>query len=364
MRHQAKPSHAPSAISIVPIPTIVSNAQCSIVLRRWPVLGRHGVEADHLRVGAPPDQERVEAGDPEPALDAVGGAAAVDVLGDVRGGLLHALHRRELDRLVLGDRARRGVADRELDRREDAGHRERDQQAEPVIAVAAPAQHPDRVDRRHPEARDQVRGQDHVRHLVGDRRVEDHLQRLDLRHVSRRGREPLRLVHPRVHGHHRERPAESRDHDRHAGPEVRPRAQALPPEDVDRDEDRLEEEADSLDREQHPEDLTEPPRELRPQQAELERQHRPRHRPHRERHRHHLRPATGQQQRVFVPLAQAAVVRDQHQRREPHAEARQDDVKAERERHLTPRRLQVRRSHREDVGQRHTAAPVIGGNLP
>ena len=31
--------------------------------------------------------------------------------------------------------------------------RERDQQPEPVVAIAPPAQHPDRVDRRHPEAR-------------------------------------------------------------------------------------------------------------------------------------------------------------------------------------------------------------------
>ena len=58
------------------------------------------------------------------------------------------------------------------------------------IAVAPPAQHPDGVDRRDQEARDEVRGQDHVRHLVRDRRVEDHLQRLDRGHLARVGEKP------------------------------------------------------------------------------------------------------------------------------------------------------------------------------
>ena len=83
-------------------------------------------------------------------------------------GLLHALHRGELDRLVLGDRAGGGVADAELDRRDDRGHRQRDQQPEPVMAVAAPAQHAHGVDRGHEEAGDDVRREDHVRRLVRD----------------------------------------------------------------------------------------------------------------------------------------------------------------------------------------------------
>ena len=94
---------------------------------------------------------------------------------------LDALHRRELDRLVLGDRARGRVADRELDRRGDARDRQRDQQPEPMDAVTPAAQHPDGVDRGDEEPGDQVRREDHVRNLVGHRRVEDHLQRLDRR---------------------------------------------------------------------------------------------------------------------------------------------------------------------------------------
>ena len=83
-----------------------------------------------------------------------------------------------------------------------------------------------------------------------------------------------------------------------AGPEVRPRLQPAPPEDVDRDEDRLGEEEQALECERHPERLAPLAHEARPQQAELEAQHGARHRAHRERHRHVLRPPLGQQQRV------------------------------------------------------------------
>src|SRR3712207_7630294 len=45
-------------------------------------------------------------------------------------------------------------------------------------------------------------------------------------------------------------------HDRHAGPEVRPRSHPLPAVEVDRDEDRLEEEEQPLDRsEEHKSEL-------------------------------------------------------------------------------------------------------------
>ena len=120
-----------------------------------------------------------------PPLTPSGGAAPEEVLRHVRRGLLHALHRGELDRLVLGDRPRRGVADRELDRRGDAGDGERDQKPEAVVAVAPAAQHPHGVDRGDEEPGDEVRREDHVRDLVRHGRVEDHLQRID---VGRRRR--------------------------------------------------------------------------------------------------------------------------------------------------------------------------------
>ena len=288
------------------------------------------------------------------------GAPAVDVLGDVCGRGLHAFHSRELDRLVLRDRTRGGVADDELDRRGDTGDRQRDQQPQTMDAVAPAAQHPDRVDRGDQEPCDQIRREDHVRNLVRHRRVEDHLPHVDRSDVARRRREPLRLVHPRVHGDDRERAPEARDHDRHAGPEVRPRREVLPAEDVDRDEDRLEEEEDPLHREQHAEHLSEPPGERRPEQPELEGEDGPGHRADRERHRHRLRPALREPQRVRIVAAQAPVVGDQHHRRQRNPQRRQDDVEAERERHLAPRRRKCRREHDHRCVHRLSIRPGPG----
>jgi hypothetical protein len=48
---------------------------------------------------------------------------------------------------------------------------------------------------------------------------------------------------------------------------------------------------------------------------------------------------SGERHRVLP--AQPDVIRDQHQRREGDAEARQDDVEAERESHLAPRGLEI-----------------------
>ena len=47
------------------------------------------------------------------------------------------------------------------------------------------------------------------------------------------------------------------DHDRDAGQEVRARRQPVPAVDVDRDEDRLDEEREALEREAEPEDVAE-----------------------------------------------------------------------------------------------------------
>ena len=119
----------------------------------------------------------------------------------------------------------------------------------------------------------------------------------------------------------------------------------LPPEDVDRDEDRLEEEEDALDREQHAEYLAKASCERRPKKPEFEREDGPRDGADRERHRHRLRPPLRELQRVRILVAQAAVVRDQHQRRQRNAERRQDDVEPQRERHLASRRLKRRCEH-------------------
>ena len=189
--------------------------------------------------------------------------------------------------------------------------------------VAAPTEHAHRIDGCDEEPGDEIRRQDHVGDLVGHGGVEDDLQRLDRCHLAGRGRVPLRLVHPRIHRDDRERSAKAGDHDRHTAPEMRPGREVLPSEDVDRDEDRLEEEEDALDCEQHAEYLAKASCERRPEKPELERDDGPGDGADRERHRHRLRPPLRELQRVRILVAQAAVVRDQHQRRQRNTRATQ-----------------------------------------
>jgi len=87
-----------------------------------------------------------------------------------------------------------------------------------------------------------------------------------------------------------------------------------------------------------------------PQQAELEAQHRAGDGADGEQHARHLRPPPRQQHRRLVLPADAAVVRDQHQERERDAEGHQDDVEAQRERHLLARRDQLRGVRGQDGG--------------
>ena len=77
----------------------------------------------------------------------------------------------------------------------------RDDEAEPVVAVAAATQHPDGVDRGDQEAGDHVGGEEHVEELVAGRRVEEDLERLHVGDLAGGvEREALRLVHPGVRG--------------------------------------------------------------------------------------------------------------------------------------------------------------------
>ena len=178
----------------------------------------------------------------------------------------------------------------------------------------------------------------------GRRRVEDHLERVDVRRPAvGPDVEALRLVHPGVGGDHRERPHHAGDHDRHAGPEVPPALEPLPAVDVDRDEDRLGEEEDALERERDPERVAEAVHELGPEQAHLEREDRAGHGADGEGDGDDLRPAAGEQHRVGVAVLAAPVLGDQHDRGERHPEARQDDVESQRERHLVARGQQVGR---------------------
>ena len=293
---------------------------------RGAVVGRHRIQALHdgARAGVGIAQERGQPGDLEAAAD---GAVLVQVpeedLGLVGAGGGVELERGELDRLVGVDRARGGVADHQLDGDRDRRDREREQEAQPVVAVAPAAQHADRVGRGDEEPGGHQGGEVHVRELVLDGVVEDHRPDVDVGDRPRRVHgEAAGLVHPRVGRHDHQGAQQADDRDGHAGPEVRPRAQAPPAEDVDRDEDRLEEEEDALEGEGQPDHVAEAIEEARPQEAHLEAEDRPGDGPHREADGRHLRPALGQAQVVGVVAAQPEVVGDQQDqagRRSPAA---------------------------------------------
>ena len=146
--------------------------------------------------------------------------------------------------------------------------------------------------------------------------------------------EARRCVHPRVGGDHRHAAEDPRQDDRNPGPEVRPRLEPTPTEDVDRDEDRFGEEEQPFERERHAERLAPLAHEPRPQQAELETEHGAGHRAHRERHGHVLRPALGQHQRIPVAVLDRSVVGDQRHGGPRHAQRHQNDVEHQGERHL------------------------------
>ena len=63
----------------------------------------------------------------------------------------------------LHDLAHRAIAHQHLQRHRERRDGERDEEAEPVQAVAAPLEHADRVDRRDQEAGDEQRGEEEVR---------------------------------------------------------------------------------------------------------------------------------------------------------------------------------------------------------
>ena len=102
----------------------------------------------------------------------------------------------------------------------------------------------------------------------------------------------------------------------------------VPAVDVDRDEDRLGEEEDPLDREAGAEDVAPALHELRPEQPHLEGEDRAGDGADREQDRRRLRPELREAHRVVVVVAPAAVLGDQHDRRERDADAREDDVEA------------------------------------
>ena len=144
--------------------------------------------------------------------------------------------------------------------------------------------------------------------------------------------EPGRALHPRVHRQHHERAGDPREGDRHAAQQVQSRREPIPAVDVDRDEDRLDEERDGLEREPQAEHVPERGHEARPQQPHLEAEDRPGHHAHREQGEHRLRPALGELAVHRVARAQVQPLDQEDERGKGDPEADERDVHREGER--------------------------------
>ena len=252
-------------------------------------------------------------------------------------GLVEALDSGELHRLALGQETGGPVADADLDRGHHRRHGEGYEEPEPVVAVAAPPEPPGGVHRRHAEAGHHEGGQDHVGGLHRRGGVEHRRPGIGIDHIPGRVEpEAGGLVHPGVGRHHEPGRGHAGHHDRDAGQEVDPGGEAIPPVEVEPDEDRLDEEGDALHREGQADDLAEAAHEPGPEDAEFERQDRARHRPDGEEDAERLGPGPGQSRVDRIAGAEKPPFGQQDDQRKADPEARQDDVPPQGQGHLGP----------------------------
>ena len=170
------------------------------------LVGRHGVQALYdcgfARAGI--REPRRQARDRDAAGD---GAVIIEMtqqgLGYVTTRRRHQFDSGKLDRLILVHPAGQTVTNANLDRRGHRPNSEGDHKPEVVIAVPPPSQHSHGIHRSDQEAAHQVGRDDHMCRLPWHRIVEDHLDWVDLDHVSVGIQlEARRCVHPGVGGNH------------------------------------------------------------------------------------------------------------------------------------------------------------------
>ena len=112
------------------------------------------------------------------------------------------------------------------------------------------------------------------------------------------------------------------------------RAKPAPSVEVDTYEDCFEEGRDAFEGKCEADQVTELRHQDGPQESHLQAEHGAGHRSDGEQDGRSLGPLLGQHERLRVIVANPATMKDVHHRRERHAEARQDDVKTERQCHL------------------------------
>jgi hypothetical protein len=108
------------------------------------------------------------------------------------------------------------------------------------------------------------------------------------------------------------------------------RGEPVPAVQVDADEDRLEKEGGALQREGQADDGPRVGHEPREQEAQLEADDRARRRAHGKQHAEHLRPPAGEGTPHRIAGAQVHPLGHDHHQRQPDAEYREEQVKAER----------------------------------
>jgi hypothetical protein len=128
----------------------------------------------------------------------------------------------------------------------------------------------------------------------------------------------------------------------HAGRQMRAWWNAIPRVEVDAEEDRFGEEREPFERERHADDAARMLHEGGPEQPEFERQYRAGDSAHGKHDRGALGPPLGELLEQRISRAQIAPLGGGHERRHADADHGEDDVKAERHRHLAARGEQVR----------------------
>ncbi len=198
-----------------------------------------------------------------------------------------------------------------------------------MVGVPASAQHPDRVHPGNGAAGAHQRRKQHVDHLCRGGRGQEGRKRLraddppvDLPHSARD-------VHPRVRGDDEQGRQGARDGDRDHRQPVSPGGQALPPVEVQADEDRLDEEREALEGERQAERSAVAGHERRPQQAELEGEDRSRHRADREHHGEGPCPLAGEGEPDRVARPDPATFGVEQQPGHAHPEDREADVEGQ-----------------------------------
>lgn len=306
-----------------------------------PVGAGHAVEADDLGVEVGEGEEAEQAGeldgvaelagfDVGPAADGEGGAG----LGDEEG-----LGGGELGGLVFGEVLGGEVAGDDLEREGDGEHAEGDADGAAVEGAVGAAEHAEGVDAEHGGRDADVGGERHVGGLGGERGRAEGGEGVDADELAVDEFEAHGGVHPGVDGDDEHAAREAGEGDDDAAGEVEAGGEAVAAVEVEAEEDGFDEEREAFEAERHADDGAGVLHEARPEQAEFEAEHGA------------GDGADGEEDGgAFGPLdgelavdgrAAGGDLGDDHEQGHGHAGDGEEDVEAERHRHLGARGEEV-----------------------